>query len=82
MKVRDSIIENNAATLLGISFYSTQNSDIPLKKYIAKDWYDLSLITKNMIISFSVCVKKLMVESLNLTVITYLIVMNSSLKVT
>ena len=37
MKVRDSIIENNAATLLGISFYSTQNSDIPLKKYIAKD---------------------------------------------
>ena len=36
MKVRDSIIENNAATLLDISFYSTQNSDIPLKNILLK----------------------------------------------
>lgn len=36
MKVRDSIIENNAATLLDISFYCTQNSDIPLKNILLK----------------------------------------------
>ena len=36
MEVRDSIIENNAATLLDISFYSTQNSDIPLKNILLK----------------------------------------------
>ena len=36
MKVRDGIIENNAATLLDISFYCTQNSDIPLKNILLK----------------------------------------------